>query len=156
METVLGLTELINKNSHTKSLPNAQWARLSGLTSPALAEPQHASNRLGVEDQTTELNSSSLTFTHNAPPVVSLAPTLLQEQEDHFQLAGQVPHHHTLLYQNSRPYTRMDRSLSTQVPCAPVLVDASPALAGAFDLSLHFDPPVNWVCLQFLSSGITH
>ena len=147
---------LRNKLSHVKSLANAQWALLCGLTSPAPVDPQHASNRHGVENHTTELNSVPLTFAHHVPPVVFLAPTLLQEREDHFQLAGQVPHNLTSLHRNSRPYTRADCSLSTQVPCAPVLVDDSPTLVGAFDLSHHLDPPVNCVCLLFLSSGMPH
>ena len=52
--------------------------------------------------------------------------------------------------------TSQDQEPVTQVPCGSVLVEDSPALVGAFDLSLLLDPTVICVCLLFLSSGITH
>ena len=144
---------LINKPSHVEGLTNAQWGLLCGFTSPGIINRQGAANRLGVEDQTTGLNSENLSFAHDVPQVAFLAPPLLQEREDPFQLAGHSP---PPLHQNSRPYTKTDYSLLTQVPCAPVLVDDSSTLEGVFNLSLHLDPPVNYVCLRFLSSDIMY
>ena len=144
---------LISKPSHFEGLTNAQQSLLCDLTSQAVIDPLSAANRLGVEDQTTGINSENLPFAHNVPQV---APPLLQERVNPFQLVRQVRHNPTPLHQNSRPYTKTDCSLLTQVPYAQVLVDDSSTLEGVFNLSLHLDPPVNYVCLRFLSSGIVY
>ena len=146
---------LISRRSHVEVLTNAQWALLlCGLTSPAVIDPQGTTNRLGVEDHTTGICSTNVPFEHNAPQAALLALPSLQEHEDPFQLAGQVQDNPTPLHQTSSPYTEPGCSLSTQVPCAPVM--DSPTLEGVFNLSLHLDPPVNYVCLRFLSSGIIY